>query len=313
MVARTNYVHDLAISAVSYDKLLVADLIPALTARLGAAPVWAGAEPLADVAVASPLHEDVSRVLLVLAQRLWGHDGLTSADAEAVRERVRRKPGSVVVVSLDDVPLPDWMEGLSTRPFAKAGIDGVVDFALEAIVAAGGTVPRAAESDSAIDLPAASRWPEAPRPFLGQPRAYSALRRELDALCAALEPRRAAVDIVDGAHAWELHKLPNRVVAYSDEVGVSFSWVPGRVGTVADGRLMVIEWSGIAQARGSAALRTARPLRECVYSAEATGSDDWRWRMDAPNGRASSTESLVGEWMAGATMTAEALAADVGR
>src|SRR5205085_4880969 len=100
----------------------------------------------------------------------------------------------------------------------------------------------------------------------------------------------------------ELQSLPNRLVARCDDVGISFSWLAGRLGTVADGRLMVIEWSGVEkQARGVGALQAATPVRETVYHAEGTGPESWHWRQDVPNGQAYSTGNLVAEWFAGLT------------
>jgi len=56
--------------------------------------------------------------------------------------------------------------------------------------------------------------------------------------------------------------------------------------------------------RGVAALKFATPVpvRERVYHVEGSEPDDWRWRVDGPNGRASSTQNLAGEWLAGALL-----------
>ena len=306
MAAHASYQHDLAISAVSYDTLFVAEVASLLSARLRHPPVWTGASFGEDGSAKSPLHPDVSRVALVLTQRVWGHDAVTTADAAILQDRVRRKPDSVVVVSLDDEPLAPWMARLRRCKLATTGVDGVVELVLAAIANAGGPVAGDAKARTTGPTEPAVRWPEPPTPYLGQPRAHTALRRELDTICAELEPRFEPAGRQGGEHIAELHREPHRVVARLDDVGLSFSWVPGRAGTVADGRLMVIEWRGIAATRGVTALRTARPIRERVYSAEASGVDDWRWRADAPNGRASSTVNLVGEWMASAAMTAPA-------
>src|SRR5579885_3395032 len=113
-----------------------------------------------------------------------------------------------------------------------------------------------------------------PAPYLEQHRAQSALRRELAAIVSVLSPeldrRRASAP----DSKFEMHVLPHRVIARLDEIGISFSWV-GAVGvqapTVADGRLLVIQWTGVEnQTRGVAALRSAHPVRERVYRPEAT-------------------------------------------
>jgi hypothetical protein len=297
---QTPPLHDLVISAVAYDANLVAELTASMATRLQTSPLWAGAPSPVAVGMVSPLREDESRVVLVLPQRLWGHDKTTVSEAEIVRDRARRTPRSVIVVTLDDEPIPQWMRGLRHRRLRTAGVDGVVEFVLQAIAEAGGRVTsRAMPVTGALPL-----WPEPPQPYLRQPRAHSALRRELDALSDAVEAPFETAEQGDGDHIRELTRLPNRVVARVDSVGVSFSWVPGRTGFVADGRLMVIEWSDIAANQGPSAFRTARPTREQVYSVEAINPDEWYWRADGPNGRASSTENLVGEWMDGATMTA---------
>jgi hypothetical protein len=84
---------------------------------------------------------------------------------------------------------------------------------------------------------------------------------------------------------------------------MSFSWVAASVGTVADGRLLVIQWDGAApRNRGIAAMASATPVRERVYRAEGTSPESWRWRDDVPNGRAWSTAHLVAEWLAGLSL-----------
>jgi hypothetical protein len=294
---------DLAISAVSYDALLVQELILKLATRLESVPTWSGLPPVTDEA-SSPADEQASRVVVVLAQRLWGTDAPTTIDSAVLQRRIKRKRKSVVVVALDREPLPAWMTGLSRVDLATAGIIGVIDFVLGAITDAGGKV--IAEVEPVVsDEPRAHRWPDPPTPYLGQSRAQGALRRELDALCGELEPRFDVKRDPAAEHIFELYKLPHRVVARVDSVAVSFSWVGGAHGTVADGRLMVIEWNGIAANRGSGAMRTAKAVREVLYVPEATAADNWRWRMDLPNGRASSTADLVGEWIAVATMSME--------
>lgn len=140
-----------------------------------------------------------------------------------------------------------------------------------------------------------------PAPYLEQNRAQSALRQQLAAIVAVLAPelerRRAAVPDAK----FELHVLPNRLIARLAEVGISFSWV-GAVGaqapTVADGRLLVIQWTGVEnETRGVAALRSARPLRERVYRPEASDAEHWGWRVDHGDGPVCSTADLVAEWL----------------
>lgn len=303
----TRFTHDLAISAVSYDTLLVTEMQTLLASRLESRPVWAAdARPSVDGFDEAPLCEDESRVALVLLQHLWGADAVTAAEAAVLRLRVRRMPRSVVVVTLDEAALPGWMARLRHRSLGTLGLDAVADFVLEAIADAGGTV---LAKEATLDGAPSSivRWPEPPPPFLAQPRAHSALRRELEVLADTLQTSVDARKRDCGERPWELHKLPHRLVARLDDVGVTFSWLPGRDGSVRAGRLMVIEWIGVAPGSGVDALRAARPARERVYRVDADGPDGWSWRIDRPNGRASSSLNLANEWVAVAALGTSAL------
>jgi len=307
MIAPPRYAHDVAISAVAYDALFVSDLSTRLAARLHDAPVWAGDVHRAeDDTPTGVLGEDSSRLAVIVGQRLWGHDERTSADASALRARLEHDPRSVAVVSLDDDPLPEWMTPLPRRTLAHSGLNGVVDFLVESFTAQGGRplAPLSTSVEPAADL--ARTWPPPPTPFLGQPRAESALRRELDAIGAVFEPLERKGPVPD-ARIRDVHRVPNRVIACLFDVAVSFSWMPGRPSAVADGRLMVIEWSGISSAKGPDALRQATAVRERVYRAEASGPDDWAWRADGADGRACSTAHLVGAWVDGAVLTEQGL------
>ena len=86
-----SYAHDLAISAVSYDALLVAELEARLSPRLRTSLVWVGHSSFTGTDAGSMLIPDVSRIALILHQRLWRHDDLTSADDAVIRERVKRR------------------------------------------------------------------------------------------------------------------------------------------------------------------------------------------------------------------------------
>jgi len=300
----TTYAHDLAISAVPYDSMLVAELSTCLAPRLRTPPVWAGNVIHDSEDAATTMLGDSSRLVLVLHQRLWRHDGMTQSDDAALRQRLRRRPGSVRVVTLDDEPVPDWLARVPRCDFAAAGLDGVAEFAIDAITASGGS-PRRPSHAPASGAPADAprHWPEGPPAFLTQTRAFSALRRELDALGAELRSR-LPLDVPRGSdRTIELHTLPHRLVLRLDGVGISFSWVGGRQGTVSDGRLLVIQWEGaVSRARGIAAMQAATPVRERVYRPEGAGPDSWCWRCDEPNGRASSTANLAAEWLAGASI-----------
>jgi hypothetical protein len=306
----TNFTHDLALSAVPYDTLLVAELSQRLTPRLPTLPFWAGNAPHESMEATTGLLGDSSRLALVLHQRLWGRDGMTNLDEAVLRDRLIRHPASVIVVTLDDETIPEWLSSAPRCHLADVGLDGVTDFALDAIVAAGGSTRNipAAAADAEAEPP--KRWLEGPAPFLAQPRAHSALRRELDALATELKPLLRLEEAFGTDRTIEIHSLPNRLIARIDDVGISFSWVPGRLGTVADGRLLVIQWKDVAaQSRGISALKSATPGRERMYHAEASSPSDWCWRDGEANGRAASTANLVAEWVAGASIASAASAA----
>src|SRR5207237_21468 len=115
-----------------------------------------------------------------------------------------------------------------------------------------------------------SGWHDSPVPFLAQPRAYSSLKREFDALASALSALVPTGPKTASDRNAKLHCAPNRIVVQLDAVAVSFSWVAGRSGAVPDGRLLVIEWEGIvAHSPGPADLRTASPTRERLFLADA--------------------------------------------
>ncbi len=106
-----------------------------------------------------------------------------------------------------------------------------------------------------------------------------------------------------------MHVLPHRLIVRLNETGISFSWV-GSIGahapTVAQGRLLVIQWMGVEnETRGVAALRSAHPVRERVYRPEATDAEHWGWRIDTTNAAACSTGSLVAEWLAASAQGSE--------
>lgn len=296
----TTYLHDVAISAVAYDRVLVAELTGRLIPHLRVRPWWDDGHAERD-ALVSPLAETSSRVALVLHQRLWGHDDVTRGHSPILQARVRCRPGSLVVAALDESPLPDWAAGVRAYTLSDLGVAGVADAVLDAMAGAGGVV-LAPRPRTTVDEVPAPPW-DAPREFLNQARAHSALQRELDALSAELRPRLQVEEGDGSAHVVEFPARPNRRIARFDDVGVSFSWVPGAGGAVADGRLLVIEWGGLHRAKqGALAFIGATATRERVYRPEAHDPEAWRWRADEPNGRASATADLVGEWLSGALM-----------
>jgi hypothetical protein len=134
--------------------------------------------------------------------------------------------------------------------------------------------------------------------YLEQGRAQSSLRHELEELFSAVESSMAAVTARDADVIVELTMVPNRIVARRGSFATSFSWLGGRLGGISDGRLLVIEWSGIAtELRGVFALKSATSSRETTYHPEAANAESWCWRAADPAGTACSTRDLVGEWL----------------
>jgi hypothetical protein len=292
------YSQELAISATAYDTLLVGELTERLTPLLHVAPVWAASAIAIPDDARHPLAAEMSRLALVLHQRLWSRDPKTHADAEVLRDRLRVRRHSVRIVTLDAEPLPDWLAAAPTCSLAEVGVDGATTFVAGAIAAAGGAPLTA----PATQTPDDERRLDRPAPFLEQHRAFSSLRHELDALAAELTAENGvgthdAPDLVP-----ELYSHPNRLVVRLGTSGLSFSWIGGGLGTVAEGRLLVIEWAGMRPStRGVTPLQSATPVRERVYRPEAAGPEGWRWRADHPNGCAYSTAHLAGEWLVGAS------------
>jgi hypothetical protein len=299
------YPYDLAISAVPSDAVLVTELCAELAARLSTEPVWEGHVTPDGTELPATLVADQSRVAVVLHQRLWQHDTCTSTDATTLRQRMRQRPGSVCVLLLDDTPVPAWLANAKRCDLNAEGLENAAMFALDAVASCGGTVGSAPRQAGAAESP--SRWPEGPPSFLGQPRAHSTLRHELDDLATAIESHLGQRRALRPDGVFELHALPFRLIARLDDVGISFSWVAGRTAAVSDGWLLVIEWRGVApETRGVGALKSARPVRERAYRVEGSDPAHWRWRVDEPNGRGYSSANLLAEWLAGAAIASVA-------
>ena len=300
--------YDLAISAVGYDSLLVEELSARLRPRIERVAIWASQ----DVdAVGAPADTTVlgrpTRVVLVLLHRLWAQIPGTAADNELLRQRMKRDPGSVVVLVLDDATVPDWLEPAARHELAAEGLDPLVETVLRIIADNGGPV-----------LPASAAEPElarfahdTPKPFLDQARAQMALKRELDRMAEEVRVRLGVPDKPQADAPVSMFALPNRFVGRHDTAAVSFSWIAGRAGTISEGRLLVIEWAGVSRDRGMSSLKAARACREVVYQAEGAGPDSWCWRVEQPHGRASSTSNLVAEWIDGVALATPAVAATI--
>jgi hypothetical protein len=305
----TMFTHDVAISAVSYDSLLVGDLFVRLGLRLSAPVFWqteladAGAEPRAD-STAAAVFERSARIVVVLHQRLWGREGGTSADVEALRERVRAKQQKTIcVVTLDSEPVPAWLAGAPRFVMSELGAAGVVAAVADAVAASGAKVAAAAVASTAEPIKTGLAWNEA-QPYMNQPRAQTALRRELDTLTTELASRVKAVSADRADGSVEFHSSPQRLVVQLGSVGLSLSWVAARSGNLSDGRLLVIEWAGsITHGRGMGGSKTASPTHEQSFRPEAKGPEDWCWRAEGTVGTSYSSRDLAGQYFSSAALT----------
>jgi hypothetical protein len=304
----TKFTHDVAISAVSYDSLLVGDLFARLGPRLSAPVFWQ--TELADSrgeqrpdSTAASVFEQSARIVVVLHQRLWGREGGTASDVEALRERVRAKQQrSICVVTLDREPVPAWLAGAPRFAMSEIGAAGVVAAVADAVAESGAKVA-AAPALTTEPVKAGLAWNEA-QPYMNQPRAQTALRRELDTLTTELAGRVKSIgaDRADG-HV-EFHSSPQRLVVQLGLVGLSLSWVAARSGNLSDGRLLVIEWAGsITHGRGMGGAKTASPIHEQSFRPEAKGPDDWCWRAEGSVGTAYSSRDLAGQYFTSAALT----------
>ena len=310
----TTITHDVAISAVPYDSMLVADLSARLARRVGQALFWRAekADMRPDTSedlAATSVMETSARVVVVLHQRLWGRDTTTAADALALRERIRAKRHKTIrVVMLDQEPLPAWLKSAHHCIMSDVGFDGVVDAVVRGVVAAGGDAVDAPITPPVAPVPQRPAWSEGQPAYMAQPRAQSALKREFDALSTELAERvKFESDRLGDSKEkqFEIHCAPQRLVVQLGPVGLSMSWVADRSGNLADGRLLVIEWDGAITHRnhaGGGGLKTASPTREQLYRPEAKGPDDWCWRPEGGEGSAYSSRNLAGQCFTSANM-----------
>jgi hypothetical protein len=138
---------------------------------------------------------------------------------------------------------------------------------------------------------------------MSQPRAQSALKREFEMLSTELAERVKCESDRLGDKQVEMHCAPQRLVVQLGPVGLSMSWMAGRSGNLADGRLLVIEWDGaITHRRTMGGLKTASPTREQLYRPEAKGPDDWCWKPEGAEGSSYSSRDLAGQCFTSANM-----------
>ena len=125
--------------------------------------------------------------------------------------------------------------------------------------------------------------------YLRSPRALPACAREFDRLAAAVLQRVTALGEREGAAKAEVRRALGRCIVQFGPVALTLSWVRARSDTVADGRLLILEWQGtVLRANERIPERAVDPrpgksatlVRETSYLADATGEADWRWRLE---------------------------------
>jgi hypothetical protein len=75
-----------------------------------------------------------------------------------------------------------------------------------------------------------------------------------------------------------VRRTPDRSTVQLGPVGLSFSWIRGRSNSIADGQLLVIEWSGHLGEHTETQSHAAMPAFEHVLQPHATSPEDWQWR-----------------------------------
>jgi hypothetical protein len=297
---KRTFKYDVAISAVDFDALAAAELQRRLEQRLrhGVFTRTASApHTAAATTVARHAYEKDARVVVVFHQRLWGTTPSTEADAAAIRSRITKSGRrGVYVIQLDPTPLPSWLKvGAKHRSSGPAG-DEVVDQIVNAVEEAGGT-PYPDTSDRLAARKAVEEdRARARASFLTSQRAITLVTRELDKLSTEVtrccgEEGRLPQGLVPA-----VRRTPDRYTIQIGPVGLSFSWIRGRSNSIADGQLLVIEWSGqLADKMAETETEAAIPTFEHVLQPQATGPEDWAWRRTDLDLCSYTTRDLAGQ------------------
>ena len=295
------FTYEVVLSSIDYDVLARREIEDRLRVRLGrsALPpqnlVPEGVRDPAAHAATTDIIENSSRIVVVLHQRLWGETDSTRADAEAIQRRIARTGGTdfLQVLSLDATPVPEWLLAAPQVALVGASIDAAVEPIVEAVIDQGGAAngDQVAADARTAGAETASRESAT---FLASHRAQSAVTRELAKLGDDIAARIAELIPEGDEAAAEVTRTPGRVSVQLGSVALTISWLRERTDSPAFGRLLIIEWRGRIGSRGRPVnTEPAVPVREYTLRAEATRSEDWRWRSEEAAILAYSTSDLA--------------------
>jgi hypothetical protein len=282
---KRTYKYDVAISAVAFDALAATELKRRLEQRLrhkvfSSATLPGTRRSNITAAAARKVFEKEARVVVVLHQRLWGTTPPTEGDAAAIRTRIQKHGRkSAIVVHLDNTPAPSWLKsGDRARAIAPTG-DQIIDQIVRAVSEAGGAPHHDTEDRAAARSAVEEKRMKERIAFLTSQRAITLVGRELDALSQAVMKTCGEPGLLPDGLAPEVRRTPDRYTVQLGPVGLSFSWIRGRSNSIADGQLLVIEWTGqLSDHHTEEVVRAALPTFEHVLQPQATGPLDWHWR-----------------------------------
>ena len=295
------FTYEVVLSSIDYDVLARREIEDRLRVRLGRAAlppqnlVPEGVRDPGEHAAITEIIEKSARIVVVLHQRLWGETDSTRADAEAIQRRIARDKGTdfLQVLSLDTAPVPEWLREAPQVALVGASVDAAVEAIVEAVIDQGGKANGDQVAADARDAGAATASRESAT-FLASHRAQSAVTRELGRLGDDIEKRIAELVPEGDEAAAEVTRTPGRVSVQLGSVGLTISWLRERTDSPAWGRLLIIEWRGRIGSRGRpVGTVPAVPVREYTLRAEATRSEDWRWRSEEAAILAYSTPDLA--------------------
>jgi hypothetical protein len=277
--------YDVAITAADFDALAVAELKRRLEHHVAKA-VYAhangadGAKAAASSAGLRKPIEKEARVVVVLFQRLWGVSPSSAAESDALKARIgKAKRKDVIIVPLDSSPIPGWLKGTIVRTTGAPTSAAVIDAIVGAVMDAGGAPKRSTPAATAARQAEEEQRARARASFLSSQRALALINRELDSLSNTVLRLCEAPGTLPAGFAPEARRTPDRYTVQIGPVGLSFSWIRGRSNSIADGQLLVIEWSGqLGDQHASADPQTAMPAFEHVLQPHATSPEDWQWR-----------------------------------